>query len=150
MSLDELRDDLRRNLAEARTLTSVEQIHDHLVNTLWPFIEAQLEVIDEIDDAVAELVDQQEDYLQPETAAIFAAVVQSSLHLGAELKKRAGGDTSVLKLISNHEQICEQAIETLGAITMVSADEETETNESEDAGDEAQADQTQEGSDSNE
>jgi len=134
MSLDELRDDLKRNMAEARTLASVEQIRDHLVNTLWPFIEANLDVVDEIDDAVAELVDQQEDYLQPETAAIFAAVVQSSLQLAAELRKRAGGDPLLGKLITNHEQICAQAVEVLGAVTMMPADEEEEEN------DEAQAD----------
>lgn len=131
MSLDELRDDLKRNMAEARTLTSVEQVRDHLVNTLWPFIEANIDVIDEIDDAVAELVDQQEDYLQPETAAIFAAVVQSSMQLAAELHKRAGGDPLLGKLIANHEQLCAQAVEVLGAVTMMPANEGEEEDDNE-------------------
>jgi CHASE3 domain sensor protein len=140
MSLDELRDDLKRNMAEARTLTSVEQVRDHLVNTLWPFIEANIDVVDEIDDAVAELVDQQEDYLQPETAAIFAAVVQSSLQLAAELRKRSGNDPMLGKLVANHEQLCAQAVEVLGAVTMMPADEEEEEGD-----DETQADATTDG-----
>lgn len=131
MSLDELRDDLKRNMAEARTLASVEQLRDHLVNTLWPFIEANVDVVDEIDDAVAELVDQQEDYLQPETAAVFAAVVQSSLQLAAELRKRAGADAILAKLISNHEQLCAQAVEVLGAVTMMPTDDDEEGNDDE-------------------
>lgn len=128
MSLEELRADLKRNAAEVANLTTVEQVRDHLLNTLWPFLEAKLDVVDEIDDAVAELVDQQEDYLQPETAAIFAAVVQSSLQLAAELKKRAGGDAALLKLVSNHEQICERAAELLGDITMMPVEADGEAD----------------------
>jgi hypothetical protein len=136
VSLSELREDLKRNMGEATGLKTVEQIREHLVNTLWPFIEANLDVIDEIDDAVAELVDQQEDYLQPETAAIFAAVVQSSMQLAAELQKRAGGDPLLAQLITNHEQLCEQAVMVLGQVTMISEDDEDGGN------DEAQADAT--------
>jgi hypothetical protein len=139
VSLDELRDDLKRNMAEAARMKTFEEVRDHFVNTLWPYLEAKLDVIDEIDDAVAELVDQQEDYLQPETAAIFAAVAQSSLVIAAELKKRASGDAALLKMISNHEQLCEQAVEVLGAITMIPTEEEEadedEAQESEPAND---------------
>lgn len=141
MSLDELREDLKRNLAEARAIVTIDQLRDHLVNTLWPFMEAKLDVLDEIDDAVAEIVDQQEDYLQPETAAIFAAVIQSGLMIAAELKKKAPGDSTATKLIAQHEQLCNQAVEVLGAITMIPAEgeEDDEDEESEDD-DETQAD----------
>jgi len=138
MSLDELRDDLKRNMAEAARLANTGAPGLHLHQTLWPFLEALVDVVDEMDDAVAELVDHQEDYLQPETAAIFAAVVQSSLQLAAELRKRSGGDPLLGKLIANHEQICAQAVEVLGAITMMPAEGEEE----EEADSETQADAT--------
>jgi hypothetical protein len=131
VSLDELRADLKQNMANAAKLTSFSDVRDHFVDTLWPYLEAVLDVTDEIDDAVAELVDQQEDYLQPETAAIFAAVVQSGLQLAAELGRRAAGDAIVAQLISNHEQLCAQAVEVLGAVTMISADDDEETNDEE-------------------
>lgn len=125
MSLDELRADLARNIAEAKRITNVQEMRDHLVNTLWPFIEANIDVVDEIDDAVAELVDQQEDYLQPETAAVFAAVVQSSLQLLAVLKTLAPRDNAELQLqIAQHEQLCAQAVAVLGEVTMIPEDDE--------------------------
>lgn len=142
MSLDDLREDMKRNVAEAKRLTSVQEIRDHLVNTLWPFLEAKIDVLEEMDDAVAELVDQQEDYLQPDTAGLFAAVIQSSMGLAAELRKRAtAADAELLKHIGAHEQLCEQAIAVLGEITMVPAEgqdtEDTEDDEEEDGDAEA-------------
>lgn len=144
MSLEELRDDLKRNMAEARTLTTFEQARDHINNTLWPFIEATFEVLGEVDGSVREMVDHEEDYLQPETGALFAAVVQSSLQLAAELRKRSGGDALLAKLISNHEQICAEAIQVIGEITMMPNDED-EDDEEEGASDETQADTTSDG-----
>jgi hypothetical protein len=140
MSLEELREDLKRNLAEARSIVTIEQMRDHLVNTLWPFMEAKLDVLDEIDDAVAEIVDQQEDYLQPETAAIFAAVIQSGLMIAAELKKKAPGDATATKLIAQHEQLCNQAVEVLGAITMIPTEDGEDDDEESEDDDEAQTD----------
>lgn len=137
MSLDQLRDDLKRNAAEAGKLDEATSLY--MSATLWPFLEAFLdevtEAVSEIDDAVAELVDQQEDYLQPETAGVFAALAQSSMQLAAELKKRSGGDARLLKLVSNHEQIYETAVALLGDITMITAEEaDTEADGSEAGG----------------
>ena len=136
MSLDELREDLKRNIAEARTLTGADSAH--LNGTMWPFIEALVDVIEEIDDAFAEHIAHEEDYLQPETAAIFAAVVQSSLQIAAELRKRAGADPVLAQLIGNHESICEHAVAVLGEITMVPSDDDDDEENDDD--DEAQAD----------
>lgn len=138
MSLDELRDDLKRNMAEAKRITTVQEMREHLLNTLWPFIEANLDVMEEIDDAVAELVDHQEDYLQPETAAVFAAVIQSSLQLAAELRKRAADDATLLNQITQHEHVCQQAMIMLGDVTMVASSDAAqgdgdESDEDEDA-----------------
>ena len=135
MSLEELRNDLKRNLDEARACASWEQVRSHLINTVWPFIEANLDVVDEIDEALAEHLEHEEDYLQPETAALFAAVVQLGLTMGVELKKRAAGDKELLTLVAQHEQICSQAVEVLGAITMVPNEEEGDEDEDEDEAD---------------
>ncbi len=134
MSLDELRADLKRNSAEAAKCRTFEDLRDHLVNTLWPFQEAVVDVTEEIDDATAELVDQTEDYLQAETAAVFAALVQSSLHLSAELRKHATGDEALTKRIDAHEQLCQQAMVTLGEITMIPPDEKDEEGDEDDEG----------------
>lgn len=133
MSLDELRDDLKRNLAEARRITNVQEMRDHLVNTLWPTLEAMTEVMDEHDDSIAELVDHEEDYLQPETAGLFAAVIGTGMNLAAELKKRlTAADTELQKQVGDYEQLCEQAVLVLNEITMVPADGEPDDNEEDD------------------
>lgn len=124
MSLDELRADLKRNIAEAGRLTTVAELRDHLVNTLWPTIEAIVEVTEEIDDAVGEMVDQVEDYLQAPTAAIFAALVQSSVAISDELRQRAPGDELLCKRLDAHDQICQQAMVALGEITMIAPEGE--------------------------
>ena len=127
MSLDELRADLARNIKEAAGIAD-QTARQHLQNTLWPFLEAMLEVVDEMDDAVAELVDQQDDYLQPETAGVFAAVIQSSLALTAELRKRIA-EPALVEQITQHEQLCAQAVIILGEITMIPEEgEEAEGN----------------------
>ena len=123
MSLEDLRADLKRNIAEAAKLTSFDQVRDHLINTLWPFIEAQLEVVEEIDDAVAEMTEQTEDFLNPETAGIIGALVQSGLHLAAELRKHSAGDELLTKRIDGHEALSQQVMEMLGQITMIPEDE---------------------------
>lgn len=124
MSLEDLRNDLKQNIAEASKLATVDQIRDHLVNTLWPYVEAQLEVVEEIDDAVAELSEQTEDYLNPETAGIIGALVQSGLHLSAELRKHSAGDELLIKRLDGHDQLSQQVMEMLGQITMIPDGEE--------------------------
>lgn len=136
MSLDDLRDDMKRNLAEAKRCGSVQELKAHIVDTLWPWLEAQLEVVEEIDDAVGELVDRTEDYLQAETAAIFATLVSTSLEISGELRKRAAGDDLLLKRLDAYDQLCAQAMATLGQITMIDpdADEGEDGDEDEEAG----------------
>jgi len=129
VSLEDLREDLKRNLAEARACKSWEEVQSHLVNTLWPFLEGQLDDLDEMDDALQELVDEQEDYVQPETAAVFAAVIQLGLQLGAELKKRHPTDANVTAAVDQYEAICAQAADLLGQITIVPNEDEDDDNE---------------------
>lgn len=126
MSLDEIREDLKRNMRDVRSVLD-ENTRNHLANTLWPFLEALIEEVAEIDDAVAELVDQQEDYLQPGTAAVFAAVIQSSLQLLGQLKPLVPNDnTELLQQITAYEQLCGQAVEVLGAVTVTAGDDDEE------------------------
>jgi len=129
VSLDELRADLKRNLAEAARVEGPSRAH--LKDTMWPFMEALVDIVEEMDDAIAELVDQQEDYLQTDTAAVFAALVQSSLQLAAELRKHAAGDELLAKRIDEHEKLCQQAIATLGEITMIASDDADEEDDDE-------------------
>lgn len=124
MSLDELRADLKRNIAEAGKLTTVAEIRDHLVHTLYPTIEAVVEITEEIDDAVGEMVDQTEDYLQAPTAAVFAALIQSSVAISDELRSRAAGDELLSKRLDAHDQLCQQAMVALGEITMIAPEGE--------------------------
>lgn len=135
MSVEDLRNDLKQNLAEITRANSWEEVKAHLVGTLWPFLEGQLDQLDEMDEAIEELVDQQEDYVQPETAAVFAAVIQLGLQLGAELKKRHPNDPNVAAAVEQHELMCQQAIEVLGQITMVPNDNEEDEDEDEDEAD---------------
>lgn len=130
MSLDELRADLARNVREAQGILD-PATRAHLEQTLWPFLEAFMDQVEEIDDAVAELVNQQEDYLQPATAAVFAAVIQTGLELANELKARAGGDPGIAKKIADHDQLCQAAIGLLGEITMVVGEDDDSEEEGE-------------------
>lgn len=141
MSIDELRADLKRNMDEAKHFASMGQPALHLHETLWPFLEALVEIIDEQDDAIRELVLREENYLQPDTAAIFAAVVQSSMQLAAELQKRAAGDQAIAQAIAVHQQYCAEAVEILGMITVI-PDEDEDDEEEDGDDDEAQADAT--------
>lgn len=134
-----MRADLKRNLTDAKHVAD-SSTREHLQDTLWPFLEAIVEAIEEIDDSVAELIDHEEDYLQPETAAVFAAVIQSSMLLVAELKKRdigvatiaatrTDGTTVQVALkdaVEQHEQLCAQAIELLGSVTMMMQEDDKE------------------------
>lgn len=122
--MEELKSDLAANLAEAQRLIATGgSTGAHLAQTLWPFLEALVENIEEIDDAVAELVGQQEDYLQPETAAVFAAVIQSSLDLAQELRARALEDATIAGKIAQHDALCEQAIAVLADVTLIPEDD---------------------------
>lgn len=123
MSLDELHDDIKRNRAEAKRCKTFEELRDHVANTLWPYQEAKLEVVEEIDDAVGEMVERTEDYLHPETAAVFATLASASLELSGELRKRAAGDELLTKKLDALDALCSQAMAMLGEITMVSDEE---------------------------
>lgn len=147
MSLDELRADMSRNAKEAAKLTTVAEIRAHLINTLWPFQEALIDVVEEIDDAVAEMVDKTEDYLQAETAGVFAAIVQSSLQMSAELRKRSNGDELLVKRIDAHDQLCAQAIELLGEITMIDADDDDDDGGADDEDEDGDAEDAEEADD---
>lgn len=145
MSLDELRADLARNIAEAKRITNVQELRDHLVNTLWPWLEAQLDVVDEMDDELAEREEPTEDFLNEDSVAVFATIIQGGLALAAELKKRAPGDAQVLQATAEYEQLCEQAVVILSEVSIPNNDnddEEDEDDDEEGEGDEDEAKET--------
>jgi predicted RecB family endonuclease len=91
VTVETLQEDLKANVASLKDLTalsSVDDIVNHLKNTLWPFQESVLEQLEDLDGCVEDLLNNAEDILQPETGAKFLAVASGGLTLVAELKKR--------------------------------------------------------------
>jgi len=122
MSMEELKADLRRNLTDAAKLEGFSAVGKHLVNTLWPFLEALVENVEEIDDAVAELVSQQEDYLQPETAGVILALVEVA---GAMAGRLAGAeDDETKQLLALHAHLSQEVTSLLEQITLDGSDED--------------------------
>jgi ABC-type transporter Mla subunit MlaD len=130
MSVNQLKSDLARNI---RSLSGTADVTAHLRDTLWPWLESLLDEIGEIDEAVGELVDQAEDFLQPDTAAIFANVIQACAALAGELRKRAPGDQALAMSLAQADQIVQAAAAKLAEITGLSdGDEDDEDDEDED------------------
>lgn len=105
--------------------------------TLLPFLESMVDQLSEIDESILDLVEQTEDILQPETAGVFAIVIQGCLatisHLGKRLKKTAE-DAALAKELARLKTACIQARELLVQITV--APEEPEDPNAPEAPDE--------------
>lgn len=91
-NLIELRKDLARNQEEVRALRQrgapSSEIAQHLAETVWPFLEAMLENVGEIDDAVDDLIQESDDLLQADTAAKISAPLILAGEFAKELEKR--------------------------------------------------------------
>lgn len=137
MSIEDLRRDLKSNLAEVSKIGD-GAVARHLRDTLWPFLEAMLDDVEEMDDAVGELVQQQEDYLQAETATNFVALVQLGRQIAAELAKRASGEEDALRMCGAYEKLAIDAMGVLEQITVMPSDESaSDDNADEDADEDA-------------
>lgn len=134
-SVETLRADLNANIASLKdmgALTTTADLVGHLKNTLWPFQEMLVEHIEELDGCVEDLLNHAEDILQPETGAVFAAVVVGGLLLAGELKKRltVADDPKIRAVIAEFEQTCAVAQATLAEIVI--PDDEAEDEDEED------------------
>lgn len=125
MSIEDLRRDLKTNIAEAGKLGGGSVVA-HLRDTLWPFIEALFDEVAEMDGVVGEMVSQQEDYLQSDTATTFVALVQLGRQAVEQLRKRANGEEGIEKLCSAYDTLAEQTMIMLDQIAIIPADEDGE------------------------
>lgn len=138
MGLPELRADCK--LQRERILGSKlpATLKSELADNLWPFLEALLEENLGMDDAIAELIDQSENVLQPE----FAAAIVGALELGKLIcnevdalikdsdddlrKKRIAG------LLTDYRRAAEVVTDEVAAATVDMEPEEDEEPEDED------------------
>ena len=131
MSLDTLKNDLKLNLAEVSKLgveigattetgAKIDILVNHLAGNLWPTLEAIVDELDEVDGVVADIVSGAEDILQPETAAVFAAVIASSTTIAAALKLRINkeADAQLYRVVEELEQNLRQATEIMEEIVI--------------------------------
>lgn len=140
MTVETLQEDLKANVASLKDLTalsSVDDIVNHLKNTLWPFQESVLEQLEDLDGCVEDLLNNAEDILQPETGAKFLAVASGGLTLVAELKKRLQpGDEKLSAVIAEFEANANEMVGILNEITIPVIDGDEEGDEDDDEGDE--------------
>jgi hypothetical protein len=143
MSLDTLKEDLKLNLAELAKmtpeLTTPAEIVNHLKDTLWPTIEALVDELAEVDDCVADMIQGAEDILQPETAAVFTAIVAASKVVAEGLKTRMAAanenNPPLAKVISELEKNLAEGEALLREI-VIDDGESFEDDEGEDGDDE--------------
>lgn len=123
MSIPSLQSDLKSNMAALAMATTTEELKIHLQHTLWPFLEALIDELNEIDEAVEEMVDEAPEVLHTESAEVFAALITSGSVLMTELKARAATDQRILRAIREWEQLARQGKEILEEITIPDAED---------------------------
>lgn len=136
MSMEELEQDLERNIAdlENTTFLSAEDVRKYLRETLWPFLSNHVAETTEIDDCVANMVEDSDDVLQKDTASLFAAVIVSGQKLMEELIKRltkTPDDQKVRNAIAELRPIYAQAAAKLEEITVDVEEDDDEEDEPE-------------------
>jgi hypothetical protein len=142
MSMEELEQDLERNIAdlENTAFLSAEDVRKYLRETLWPFMTNLVAETTEIDDCVANMVEDSDDVLQRDTASLFAAVIVSCQKMMDELVKRltkTPEDQIVRNAIAQVRPICLQAAGKLEEITVDEEEEDDEESANDAAGGEA-------------
>lgn len=143
MSLETLQADLAANIAETKKLSALstsDEIVRHLKDVLWPTLEAITEELAELDGCVGDMVNNAEDILQPETGAVFSAVVAGGVTVAAALKARLGPDEGQLsKVCDELIKNCKNAEEILEEIVLdeLPDDEDAEDGEGDDEDDDA-------------
>ena len=134
MSVETLQEDYKANVASLKDLnamSSVDDIINHLKNTLWPFQESVLEQLEDLDGCVEDLLNNAEDILQPETGAKFLAVATGGLMLVNELKRRLqpADDPKLSAAIAEFETNANEMVATLNDITIPVLDDDEEDDE---------------------
>jgi len=136
MSVEELKSDIDRNLAEldARPMATVDDVKAYLKDTVLALFAATANEIEEIDDDLSDLVEHADDILQPETAAIFALVIKEAVAISDALRKRLrpnnDNDTKWAKRLDQLRGVLEMAGQRLLEITVQPEVEQDEVDPS--------------------
>jgi hypothetical protein len=156
VSLEDLQADLEANIEAAAALSgplvTVGDLAKHIQSTLWPFQQNVLAELEEMDGALADMLANAEDILQPETAAEFAAVLAIATGLIVnKLKPRLNpanaDDKKILSAITQWVDMAAQMGETIEEITVDPPEPDAEDPEPDPAADGAANDNDPDGDD---
>ena len=139
MSIEDLQADLKANIVEARGLSALSTIGDvanHLNNTLWPFLENVVREQAEMDDALSEMYEQQEDLLDYQTGKELAATIGGAMNLIGHLEQlaTAAGDKQTLAAIAEWKIKANESIQLLEDITRPEIQDDEDDVEDDDEG----------------
>lgn len=123
MSIEDLQSDLERNLTELddKLFMSLDDVKAYFKTTIYPLLASVGSELEEIDNDVADMVQQSEDILQPETAGLFAMIIGNTIQLCGALQKRLKdnkNDAVWAQKIAQTMHICELGRNTLEQITV--------------------------------
>jgi uncharacterized membrane protein YccC len=133
MSLSELVKDCKRNGNVASILEAGVDpaTATYLADVVWPVVQAMAEEAAELEEDLAEAIEQTEDLLHAETAAYFAALVEVGRRLVEKVKDNP--DPEVQQLAGSLLNIASQCEAVLLEITIPDADpDEDDDDEDED------------------
>lgn len=124
MSIETLRKDLNDNLEALRgmAIPTADALKQHLVNSFWPFIESMVDEMDEIDEAVDDLVSGAPEILHSESAEVFSGIIVSGELLMTELSHRVGNDARILAMIKEWRGLARQGKSILEDIALPDPD----------------------------
>jgi hypothetical protein len=148
VSIEDLKADLASNMTACRALiargvllTPVDLAKHQLDQ--WAFLENVVTDFEELDGTVSDLYHNAEDILQPETAAVFAAVAAGGLGLVGELEKRlTPADGKIRAAIAEFKKLAIEATDILREITIPDDDDDEEDEEEDEEDDDATNDNT--------
>lgn len=137
MSIEDLKADLASNMKACRELIArgilltPSDLAKHQLDQ-WAFLENVVNDVEEMDGTLSDLYHNAEDILQPETAALFAAVATGGLGLVGELEKRlTPADGKIRAAIAEFKKLAIEATDILREITIPEDDEDDEEDEDE-------------------
>lgn len=153
MSLDTLREDLDRNIAQLPTSITSEAGNAaaneclDLIRTMWAYQEALFDELGEMDDEIVALIEKSDDVLQPATAALFATIIvgcRGAIRVLAGRLTKSDADRKIAAELAMLSQKCIDGEHKLNAITVAhaepEAEPEAEVDEPDDATSEGAAD----------
>jgi hypothetical protein len=139
MTMEALQSDFKDIQAKAKQLgphTPLGDLVRFLKSDLVPFIESHINETAEIDVVVADMVEQADDVLQPETAAVFAGVIVGGRTMAAKLAevlpKGPDGkplDAALAAQIEAFLPLATEAEELLEEITIQTEDDDVDPDE---------------------